>query len=386
MSLELQRVEASVALREVGFSDGAVFRPYKRFREVLVIPQRLAAHSGFSPGAKLVYGVLSKHAGERGACFPSMQTIGKSIGVTERWAAKLVGELVTGGLLVKTRGGKGRSNRYHFVWRSWLDLPNRIEDPYQNDSQNGDDLNDPSCVDLNASSDLRGTILPPKRFKKENNLEKKDLDYPLRGPEFDVGQSASKEEAELGPGNELRDVVTRMFREPSKDEILRIVAKTPNLKPEEALEAIRSADFRGYNSEHKHAPGSISWFESVVTDHFEQKVRRCSPPMSNLVLGKADEENEATVRLTPQQSLWFEEFWQMYWRTEQKLKAAKAFAEQITNEELWEGCKLYLQHEMDAMLDRDEEFRPYAAKWLRGEDFLDELHPARFTDVEERAA
>lgn len=173
-----------LAPREGSLRDGAVFRPYQRFRTFILIPHGLASHKGFTPGAKLVYGILSKYAGKDGSCFPSMKTIGQDLGMTERWASKLVGELEKGGLLHKTRGGKGRANRYNFVWRDWLDQPNRKDDSDQGDSPNDADQKDPSGVDRNDSSGPYGTILPTKRFKKKTHMNEKDLDSPLRGPEF----------------------------------------------------------------------------------------------------------------------------------------------------------------------------------------------------------
>jgi hypothetical protein len=350
---------------ERGLKDGEIFRPYRKFKEYLLIPKALARRKGFSPGAKLVYGILIKFAGKSGDCFPSMKAIADDLGITERWAREHVGELVKGGLLQKQRGGRGRSNRYEFIWRDWLNQPDRNDPSDQDETPTDVDRNDPSDVDRNDPSGSYGTILPTKRINEKDQVKRNDLDYPLRGPEFLRSNEAAFKE--------LKELVTRMFREPYREDLKRIVAVTPNQDPNEALEAIRVAEYQGYGPDHKKAPRSISWFVSVVTEHFEQKARRCSPPCARPLDADEDEAEQSTIRLSPQQDGWFNEFWGLYWRKEQKWKAKIAFGRQITSEGLWEGCKAHMSRDEEAMLNRDVEFQPLAATYLNSEDFLDPI-------------
>src|ERR1700683_2172305 len=95
---------------------GELFNPWKRFNGIM-IPDPILK-SDLSLGAKVCYGVLSRFAGENGKCFPTMQTIGRRIGVSDREAQTYVAALAPAKDIVRARGGSGRPNRYGFIWHS----------------------------------------------------------------------------------------------------------------------------------------------------------------------------------------------------------------------------------------------------------------------------
>src|SRR5262245_43236467 len=78
--------------------------------------------SDLSLGGKVCYGVLARFAGKNGECWPTMQTIGKRIGVSDRQAKSYVAELVASGFITRHRRGIGRSNRYRFLPHASFDL------------------------------------------------------------------------------------------------------------------------------------------------------------------------------------------------------------------------------------------------------------------------
>lgn len=241
--------------------EGEAFIPFQAFSKVVVTPLGLLAAKHVSPMAKNVYALLSRFAGTNGECFPSMETIANGVGCSTRHAKNLVKELIDAGLLRSKRGGSGKSNRYVFPWRDWLETPEvNSESPKKGTTV-------PVC---------RGTTDPPNRVIEGIDSTDLDLDYPLRGH---ISKAGSSEEFEA-----LRSLVGNMLqRKPSEKCLLRIIDAAPNKLVSEAVEAIESANFRGYGAGSKHAPDCCKWFESTVGDHFHRKAQRFSPPIAKAI-------------------------------------------------------------------------------------------------------
>ena len=60
-------------------------------------------------------------AGRDGRCYPSVETLGHSVGVSDRQARDYVKELERAGLIVIEQRGLRKTNVYLFVWTAELD-------------------------------------------------------------------------------------------------------------------------------------------------------------------------------------------------------------------------------------------------------------------------
>src|SRR6516165_5637618 len=70
---------------------GSPFNPYKVFQGVFA-PYWILEHRGIGTGAKLCYIRLLGFAGKDARCYPSLETLGKSLGASERQARDYVKE------------------------------------------------------------------------------------------------------------------------------------------------------------------------------------------------------------------------------------------------------------------------------------------------------
>ncbi len=229
---------------------GDAFNPWRRFKGVMISDQVLA--SDLSLGAKVCYGVLARFAGERGKCFPTMQTIGARIGVSDRQAKSYIAELAREGYIRRARGGSGRPNRYHFLWHPSFD-----------------------ATDGKLPSRMTGTILPTEETVPRENP---DLDLAPHRKDGDAPP-----ESISGPSPDgwkpLSDLVEGLIeRRPCRSSLGRIVAATPGKAGAEAVEAIQEAVQRGYGAESERGPRSVSWFVSVVRNYWADRQRRALPP------------------------------------------------------------------------------------------------------------
>ncbi|HEY1212718.1 MAG TPA: helix-turn-helix domain-containing protein [Bryobacteraceae bacterium] len=68
---------------------GAPFNPYRVFQGSFA-PYWLLEHRGISAGAKLCYIRLLGFAGKDARCYPSLETLGASLGVSDRQARDYV--------------------------------------------------------------------------------------------------------------------------------------------------------------------------------------------------------------------------------------------------------------------------------------------------------
>ena len=141
---------------------GTPFNPYKVFQGVFA-PYWVLEHRGISAGAKLCYIRLLGFAGRDARCYPSLETLGVCLGVSDRQARDYVKELERAGLITADRRGLRKTNVYLFLWTAELDrllksVPSRPTDP--DDSERGPagdsnpDRNTSSALDRNSCSGL----------------------------------------------------------------------------------------------------------------------------------------------------------------------------------------------------------------------------------------
>ena len=147
---------------------GTSFNPYRVFQGAFA-PYWLLEHRGISTGAKLCYIRLLGFAGKDGRCYPSLERLGTSLGVSERQARDYVKELEHRGLIVVEQRGLRKTNVYLFVWTAELErLSNSVPDcgddpdetgaasppgsPPDRNDRSGQDRNHTSAPDRNTSS------------------------------------------------------------------------------------------------------------------------------------------------------------------------------------------------------------------------------------------
>jgi hypothetical protein len=99
--------------------EGQHFNPYGLFHNAWV-PAQLLQESNVSDGAKLLYGLLRKYAGKDGNCFPLQRTLARDMGRAHSTVRAYFAELKAAKLISVKQRGKGRSSRYHFLWKSSL--------------------------------------------------------------------------------------------------------------------------------------------------------------------------------------------------------------------------------------------------------------------------
>ena len=147
---------------------GTPFNPYRVFQGAFA-PYWLLEHRGISTGAKLCYIRLLGFAGKDARCYPSMERLGTSLGVSERQARDYVKELERSGLIVVEQRGLRKTNVYLFVWTEELErLSNSVPDcsddpddtgngtpqgsPPDRNNRSGQDRNHASAPDRNTCS------------------------------------------------------------------------------------------------------------------------------------------------------------------------------------------------------------------------------------------
>ena len=147
---------------------GAPFNPYRVFQGSFA-PYWLLEHRGISAGAKLCYIRLLGFAGKDARCYPSLERLGASLGVSERQARDYVKELERSGFVVIEQRGLRKTNAYLFVWTAELErlsnaVPESGENPDEPDGgtppssppdrndRSGQDRNQGSAPDRNSSS------------------------------------------------------------------------------------------------------------------------------------------------------------------------------------------------------------------------------------------
>src|SRR5438105_3877943 len=136
---------------------GSPFNPYKVFQGVFA-PYWILEHRGIGSGAKLCYIRLLGFAGKDARCYPSLETLGRSLGVSDRQARDYVKELERAGLIAAEQRGLRRTNVYFFLWTAELEklshsVPDDSDDPGESPKKLfSRDQNSPSDLDRNTGS------------------------------------------------------------------------------------------------------------------------------------------------------------------------------------------------------------------------------------------
>ena len=140
---------------------GAAFNPYKAFQGAFA-PYWVLEHRGISTGAKLCYIRLLGFAGRDARCYPSLEKLGRGLGVTDRQARDYVKELERAALIAVEQRGLRKTNIYLFLWTAELEtlcnsVPDSPDDPDEGPEFPNESKLDPkptSGPDRNSSSGL----------------------------------------------------------------------------------------------------------------------------------------------------------------------------------------------------------------------------------------
>jgi hypothetical protein len=204
---------------------GAPFNPYRVFQGSFA-PYWLLEHRGIGAGAKLCYIRLLGFAGKDARCYPSLETLGASLAVSDRQARDYVKELERQGLIAIEQRGLRKTNVYLFVWTAELErlvnaVPDDSDDPdkIENDSPPGSppDRNDGSGQDRNSSS-------PPER----NTCSALDRKYPAGRIGINSAGISSLESSSSPRGMGVSSLTTRTTQSQSTDEASSAALDAPN--------------------------------------------------------------------------------------------------------------------------------------------------------------
>ncbi len=88
--------------------------PTGRYTDFAPVPMAICGARHISPGAKLCYGLLLRHAGQHATCWPGQATLARELGVSYAQAARYVHELTAAGLIQAVRR-PGYSSSYQFT-------------------------------------------------------------------------------------------------------------------------------------------------------------------------------------------------------------------------------------------------------------------------------
>jgi hypothetical protein len=192
---------------------GAPFNPYRVFQRAFA-PFWVLEHRRPWRGAKLCYIRLLGFAGKDGRCYPSLETLGNALAVSDRQARDYVKELERAGLVITEQRGLRKTNVYLFVWTAELEcLVNSVpEAPDMPDDQ--DEPLPPSSAGRNTSSvQGRNSTCAPDRnicsVQDRNTLSGLiEINSPGNGSE----ESSSSSAAEKIPAVMLRKTMNSRAR------------------------------------------------------------------------------------------------------------------------------------------------------------------------------
>jgi len=84
-----------------------------------------------------------------------------------------------------------------------------------------------------------------------------------------------------------------------------------------------------------------------------------------------------TEVISPQQEVWFQAWWSIFWSKKNRLRARDAFAVRVRTRELFEQIMRATKEQTRHEMARDPQYRPSPLAWLEGERWLDELEEPR---------
>jgi len=123
--------------------------------------------SDLQPSHKLTLLVVMIHEGEKQFAFPSQETIGKRVGVSERHIRRIMRELESAGFLV-TEARSGRTSLSRVNWNKFVVNPGHPRPGSQN-----------STPDTHVLPTLDTGVLPPRTptsYEHKGNIKKKEQD------------------------------------------------------------------------------------------------------------------------------------------------------------------------------------------------------------------
>jgi hypothetical protein len=249
---------------------GEPFNPYGVFHGVF-IPEALVRSNLVSAGAKLAYGRLVRYGGQKGLCFPAVETLGAEIGVGRRQAQKYVAELEGANLIRRVMrfvGGAQISNSFEFLWHPLFEQGANIS------SREG--VNDDSHRGANDGSHKES-------HSQESHSEEShhgDLDNPPtnrknRDSRLDSGSPAGCRQYPL-----LREALADYMMLPDDEErvypadrvVVDVMDAAGGATEDAVLECMRYLrEERGLRPGRKNGPRHFAWFKTVVADYFGQK-------------------------------------------------------------------------------------------------------------------
>lgn len=158
------------------------FNPYRQFVGSF-IPNCLMSYPGLLPVEKLMWARLAQYAGKDGGCFPSQKRLSEDLGISERYARKVLDGLERKGFIERSTQSneekiKGKTNKYFF-------LLHPIFQPGHESSGSAEPPTGTTVpLDRNHSSSstgttvplARGTTVPPEENQGEEKKEKGSFD------------------------------------------------------------------------------------------------------------------------------------------------------------------------------------------------------------------
>jgi hypothetical protein len=77
--------------------------------------------------------------------------------------------------------------------------------------------------------------------------------------------------------------------------------------------------------------------------------------------------------MSPDQEVWFSEWWRAYWLRKAKKQARDAFQKHVKTPERFQQVMAATRAQTAEMQEREPSKRPYGSNWLNGERWEDEI-------------
>jgi hypothetical protein len=124
-------------------------------------------------------------------------------------------------------------------------------------------------------------------------------------------------------------------------------------------------------------PRAAPYTEIETETTSESNPQKCSSPKGGdefrLFPPKPRVQTKGRDGLSPQQEIWFGQWWPEYWRHEAKKAARMAFGRQVKTEEVFRKVMVATRAQSAEMMSREPSKRPHGATWLNGERWNDEI-------------
>lgn len=88
--------------------------PYEYYKRYIRVPEEVILNNKLLDSAKLLYGILLRYAGKNGKCWPSIATLAKDLGKSERHTQNLLVQLRKEGLIMNRIEDK-KTNSFYFL-------------------------------------------------------------------------------------------------------------------------------------------------------------------------------------------------------------------------------------------------------------------------------